>query len=257
VANDKSIAWGVVQALHDHGARVALCCVEGARRRVEKLAATIQCPHVIGCDVTRDDDIAKAMREVGQAFDGKLDYLIHSIAYARLEDLGGEFLKVNREGWRIALDVSAYSLVALAREARPLLMAAGGGSIVTLTFAGGARVVPSYNVMGVAKAALECSVRYLAYDLGPDRIRVNAISPGPIATMSSVVVDRFSEALDGVRKTAPLLDCVGPMDVGNAAVFFGSDLSRMITGTVLYVDSGTDSLAAGSGDHPRSAHQKK
>jgi enoyl-[acyl-carrier protein] reductase I len=251
VANQKSIAWGIAQALHQQGARLAFTCVESARRRVQKLAAELGDIPVVGCDVTSDEDVARAMREVSEAFAGKLDFLVHSIAYARLEDLGAEFISVSREGWKLALDVSAYSLVALAREARPLLIAAGGGSIITLTFAGGNRVVPSYNVMGVAKAALECSMRYLAYDLGPDHIRVNAVSPGPIATMSSMVVARFDEALENTRVLSPMLENVTPEDVGNAAVFFASDLSRRITGTIFYVDSGNDILSSGTKRHPR------
>src|SRR5262249_19130326 len=159
-----------------------------------------------------------------------------SIAYARLDDLGGEFLNVSRDGWRIALETSVYSLVGMARAARPMLIAAGGGSIVTLTFAGDV-VVPSYNVMGVAKAALEQTVRYLAYDLGPDKIRVNAISSGPIETMSSVVIDRFSQSLTTMQTQSPLLENVHLEDVGNAAVFLASRLSSKITGGITYVDS--------------------
>lgn len=251
VANAKSIAWGIAQALHRHGAQVALTCVESTRRRVTKLAEELGTDRVFTCDVTSDADIQRALSDVGRAFEGKLDILVHSIATARLEELGGEFVNVSRDGWRLALEVSAFSLVALARAARPLLMASESGSVMTLTFAGGNRVVPGYNIMGVAKAALECSVRYLAYDLGPDRIRVNAISPGPIPTMSSVVVDRFDESLEKVRTHAPLLECVTPDDVGDAAVFLGSDLSRRITGTVMYVDSGLDCLSCGVGVHPR------
>lgn len=253
VANAKSIAWGIAKKLQEHGAEVALTCVESARRRVTKLAEEIGIRHVISCDVGNDDDVQRAFGELGQAFDGQLDILVHSIAYARLEDLGGEFLVVNREGWRTALETSAYSLISMARAARPLLISAGGGSIMTLTFAGGERVVPSYNIMGVAKAALESSMSYLAYDLGPDKIRVNAISPGPIETMSSMVVDKFSDSLDSVRRISPLLKCVTPGDVGDAAVFFGSDLSKMVTGSVFYVDSGCNTLAADPGDHPRAA----
>lgn len=251
VANAKSIAWGIARCLHEQGADVAFTCMDSARRRVAKLAAELGSDLVFPCDVSKDEDIEQAFGEVGSAFDGKLDILVHSIAYARLEDLGGTFLRTPREGWQVALDVSAYSLLAMARAAHPLMMAASGGSIVTVSFAGGARVVPSYNMMGVAKAALECTIRYLAYDLGPDAIRINAVSSGPIATMSSMVVDRFDEALDTARQQSPMLKCVDPHDVGNAAVFFASDLSRMITGTVLYVDGGTDMLSANAGIHPR------
>lgn len=251
VANAKSIAWGIAQKLKEHGAEVALTCVEAARRRVKKLADEIGIEHVISCDVGDDADVERTFGDLGEAFGGKLDILVHSIAYARLEDLGGEFLVVNREGWRTALETSAYSFVSMSRAARPLLVAAGGGSVMTLTFAGGDKVVPSYNVMGVAKAALEQSTAYLAYDLGPDNIRVNAISPGPIETMSSMVVDKFSDSLDSVRNISPLLTCVTPGDIGDAAVFFGSDLSKKITGSVFYVDSGMNTLAAAAKTHPR------
>jgi enoyl-[acyl-carrier protein] reductase I len=253
VANSKSIAWGIAQKLKEHGAEVALTCIEASRRRVTKLAQEIGIEHVIACDVGDDADVERAFGQLGHAFDGKLDILVHSIAYARLEDLGGEFLVVNREGWRTALETSAYSLVSMARAARPLLISAGGGSIMTLTFAGGDKVVPSYNVMGVAKAALEQTTAYLAYDLGPDKIRVNAISPGPIETMSSMVVDKFSDSLERVRTMSPMLACITPSDVGDAAVYFGSDLSKKITGGVFYVDSGMNTLSAAANVHPRAA----
>jgi enoyl-[acyl-carrier protein] reductase I len=251
VANPKSIAWGIAQAMHREGAQLALTCVESAKRRVAKLADELGVDRIYTCDATDDADVAKAFEQIGEAFGGQLDILVHSIAYARLEDLGGEFLRVNKEGWRTALEASAYSLVAMARAARPLMVAAGGGSVMTVSFNGGHKIVPSYNIMGVAKAALECAMRYLAYDLGPDRIRVNAISSGPIATVSSTVVDNFEEALRQVKRITPLLECVSPADVGNLAVFLGSDLSRMITATTIYVDSGADALSAGAGDHPR------
>jgi len=253
VANPRSIAWGIAQALHAHGARLAFTCLDSARRRVTKLAAEIGSDLVFSCDVSRDEDIERAFEEVGNAFEGKLDVLVHSIAYARLEDLGGEFLTVSREGWRLALEVGAYSLVAMARAARPLMKAAGGGSILTLTFVGGGRVTPGYNTMGVTKAALECAVRYLAYDLGPDGIRVNALSPGPIPTLSSMVVDRFEESLRKTESHSPLLRQITSQDVGNAAVFFAADLSSAITGSVHHIDGGMDALIGGCGPHPRAA----
>src|SRR5206468_7834788 len=176
------------------------------------------------CDVTQDDDIARAFGEVDRVFQGRLDILVHSLAYARLEDLGGEFLRVPREGWRLALDVSAYSLVAMARAARPLMKAAGGGAIKTMTFAGGSRVSPGYNMMGVAKAALECAVRYLAYDLGPDGIRVNALSPGPLPTVSAMVVEYFDQIVEKFETVSPMLRAMTPRDVGNAAVLYAADI---------------------------------
>lgn len=251
VANRRSIAWGIAQALHEHGAEVALTCLESARRRVAKLAAGLDSDLVFSCDVSKDEDIARAFEEVGNAFNGKLDVLVHSIAYARLEDMGGEFLTVTREGWRLALEISAYSLVAMARAARPLMQAAGGGSILTLSFLGGTKVAPSYNIMGVAKAALESAVRYLAYDLGPDGIRVNALSPGPISTVSSLVVERFEESSQKVETRSPLLRGVTARDVGNAAVFYAAEVSKMVTGSTLEVDSGMGMLICGAGPHPR------
>jgi enoyl-[acyl-carrier protein] reductase I len=246
VANKRSIAWGIAQALYQQGAQVGFTCLESAIKRVTKLAREVDSSVIIPCDVSRDQDISATFEKVGEAFDGKLDVLVHSIAYARLDDLGGDFSKVTREGWRLALETSAYSLVAMARAARPLMKAAGGGSILTLSFVGGRKVVPGYNVMGVAKAALECVVRYLAYELGPDGIRVNALSPGPIRTVSSIVIERFDESLEKVAACAPLLRPVTPQDVGDAAIFYASELSSMITGSILDVDSGMGILTAGN-----------
>lgn len=253
VANAKSIAWGIAQSLDEHGAKVALTCVPSTHRRVAKLAAQIGCELVFDCDVNKDEDITRVMEEVGWAFDGKLDVLVHSIAYARLEDMGGEFINVPREGWRLALEVSAYSLVAMTRAARPLLKAAGGGSVMTVSFCGGVKVAPSYNVMGIAKAALESAVRYLTYDLGPDNIRVNALSPGPILTMSSMVIDHFDESLQKMVTHSPMLKYLSAQDVGRAAVFLASDLSSMISGTVIDIDGGMHILMAGTLPHPRAA----
>ncbi len=253
VANAKSIAWGIAQSLHEQGATVGFTCVESARRRVEKLAREIGSSVVVSCDVTNDDEIASAIDQVGAGLGGRLDTLVHSIAYANLDDLGGEFLRVSRAGWRTALEVSAYSLVAMSRAARKHMTA--GGSIMTLTFIGGEHVVQSYNMMGVAKAALDCSMRYLAYDLGPDNIRVNAISPGPIETMSSMVIDRFDVALSDAMTLSPLLSNISARDVGETAVYLASDLSRKVTGTVVYVDSGLHVVGAGARPHPRATHE--
>ncbi|MBK1700641.1 enoyl-ACP reductase FabI [Thiococcus pfennigii] len=257
VANRRSIAWGVAQALHQHGAEVALTCVESTMRRVKKLADEIEATLVVPCDVRDDTAIEAAFAQIGTAFGGQLDVLVHSIAFARLEDMGGEFIAVQREGWNLALEVSAYSLVAMARAARPLMVNAGGGSILTMSFAGGERVTPGYNLMGIAKAALEASVRYLAYDLGPDRIRVNALSPGPVVTTSSMVVDRFDGALEITQQRAPLLRNVSPEDIGDVAAFYASDLSRMVTGYTLRIDSGLDILSAGCQAHPRAPKESR
>jgi enoyl-[acyl-carrier protein] reductase I len=251
VANRRSIAWGIAQAFHQQGAQLAFTCLESGRRRVAKLAAELESDLVFPCDVSKDEDISRAFDEVAKALDGKLNVLVHSIAYARLEDLGGEFLKVSRDGWRVALETSAYSLVAMARAARPLMKAAGGGSVITLSFQGSLKVVPCYNVMGVAKAALESAVRYLAYDLGPDGIRVNALSPGPIPTASSLVIEQFEESTRRVEEQSPLLRSVTLQDVGAAAVFYAADTSGMITGSVLNVDGGMGILISGAGPHPR------
>jgi enoyl-[acyl-carrier protein] reductase I len=194
VANRQSIAWGIARTLREEGARVALLCHPGPLKRVTKLAGEIGSELVVPCDVRSDENIEEAFRTVGTAFGGRMDILVHSIAYADIEDMGGEFIAVSRSGWNLALEVSAYSLVAFTRCARPLMKAAGGGSVVTISFLGGERVAPGYNVMGIAKAALESALRYLAYDLGPDNIRINAVSPGPIRTMSALVIESFEEA---------------------------------------------------------------
>jgi len=256
VANARSIGWGIAQALHAQGAGLAFTCVEPSRRRVVKLAAQVGSDLVFPCDVSNDEEIARAMEQVGQAFDGRLHVFVHSIAYARLEEMGGEFLRVTRDGWRLALETSAYSLVAMSRAARPLMKAAGGGAILTLSYLGGVQVAPSYNIMGVAKAALECTVRYLAYDLGPDKIRVNALSPGPIPTFSSMVIDGFEESVRSTARQAPMLRCPTTEDVGQAAVFYASDASSMITGSTVYIDGGMNFLIAGAGVHPRASHSE-
>lgn len=251
VTNKSSIGWSLAKALHAHGARIAFTCVEGNLRRVRKLAPEVQSDLVYVCDVRNDEAVASAVARVGEAFGGKLDVFVHAIAYADLKDLGGEFIRISREGWITALDVSAYSLVAFSRAIRPLMVAAGGGSIMSLTFAGGDKVVPGYNIMGIAKAALDMSVRYLAYDLGGENIRVNLISPGPIATPSSLVVEDFETARTLVETHSPLLRNISGEDIGGTAVFLASDLSRGITGARLRVDSGMNIVAPPSVIHKR------
>lgn len=253
VANPRSIAWGIAQAFREHGARLAFTCLESTQRRVMKLAGEVESDLVFPCDVAKDEDVTRTFEEVGKALDGRLDVVVHSIAFARLEDMNGEFVNVSREGWRLALDISAYSLVAMARAARPLLKNSGGGSIMTLTFSGGSRIAPGYNIMGVAKAALEAAVRYLAYDLGPDGIRVNALSPGPIPTVSGMVTQGFEESLHNVMTHSPLLRAVTPRDVGNVAVWCAADISSAVTGATVPVDGGMGLLLAGGGAHPRAA----
>ena len=238
VATRNSIAWGIARALHAHGAQLAFLCQENNVKRVTRLAARVESDVIVPCDVRSDEDITHAAEHVGIAFGGELHVLVHSIAVANIDDLGGEFIRVTRDGWNLALEVSAYSLVAMARQFRPLLIQGGGGSVMTLTFLGGQRVMPGYNIMGVAKAALDASVRYLAYDLGPDGIRVNAISAGPIRTVSSMVVEGLDVALQSVKEASPLLRPVSIDDMGASAVYLASELAAGVTGQVLSVDSG-------------------
>jgi enoyl-[acyl-carrier protein] reductase I len=193
---------------------------------------------VTACDVRSDEDVIRAFAEVGEAFGGQLDLLVHSVAFAAAEDLEGRFVDTGRESFWLALDVSAYSLVACARAAEPLMEAAGGGAIVTLTYLGGERAVPHYNVMGVAKAALDASVRYLAWDLGTKNIRVNAVSAGPVRTLAARSIPRFGTMEEIVGERSPLHRAIDATDVGEAAAYLLSDAARNVTATTLYVDSG-------------------
>jgi enoyl-[acyl-carrier protein] reductase I len=237
VANKRSIAWGIAQAVHREGARLALT-YQGERlaENVRELARQLRDPLVVPCDVTRDEDLKSVAAAVKAEFGG-LDFVVHAVAFALREELDGEFLATSREGYRVAQDISSYSLTALARETAPL-MEGRGGSIVTLSYLGGERVVPHYNVMGVAKAALEMSVRYLAADLGPRGIRVNAISAGPIKTLAASGVHGLSKMLEYHRTHAPLRRNTEQDEVGDAALFLLSPLSRGITGEVIHVDGG-------------------
>lgn len=255
VANKWSIAWGIARALHAEGAEVALMCLEGNMRRVQRLAGKISSDIIIPFDATDEAGVERAFRDLDQAFGGRLDILVHCIAFAQIEDLGGEFIHTSRSGWDTALQISAYSLVSFCRQARPLMNAAGGGSVVTLTFVGGEKVVPGYNVMGVAKAALNMSVRYLAYDLGPENIRVNAISAAPIPTLSSKVIQNFNRSLQLTRERSPLLRNITAEDVGDTAVYLASDLSRNVTGSVIKVDAGMDIMCPPTEPH-RALQQK-
>jgi len=237
VANKRSIAWAIAQAWHKAGARLAFT-YQGERLKdnVEELAGTFGSDTLIlPCDVTRDDDIARVFAEVGGKL-GKLDLLLHSVAFAPREALEGDFLGTTREAFRVAHDVSAYSLVALARGAAPLMT--DGGSIVAMTYYGSEKVVPHYNVMGVAKASLEASARYLAYDLGPKKIRVNCISAGPVNTLAARGIAGFTDMLKHYEAHAPLKRNVLPDELGATGVFLASDGAAAITGQVLYVDSG-------------------
>jgi enoyl-[acyl-carrier protein] reductase I len=242
VANKRSIAWGIAQAVAREGARLALT-YQGERIEsgVRQLAVELRDPLIVPCDVTRDDDLDALAERVRAGF-GALDFVVHAVAFARREELEGAFVDTSRSGYHLAQDVSAYSLTALARRVAPL-MEGRDGSIVTLSYLGGERVVPSYNVMGVAKAALEMSVRYLAADLGPRGIRVNAISAGPIRTLAASGVHGLTRLLEYHRRHAPLRRNTEQQEVGDAAMFLVSPLSRGITGEVLHVDGGFHVLA--------------
>jgi enoyl-[acyl-carrier protein] reductase I len=239
VANKRSIAWAIARKLADGGAQLAFT-YQGERieKSVRDLAETVDTKLVTECDVRSDEDVARVFDEVGAAFDGKLDLLVHSVAFAAAEDLEGRFTDTPRDRFWMAIDVSAYSLVACARAAEPLLEAAGGGSIVTMTYLGGERAVPHYNVMGVAKATLDASVRYLAWDLGRKNIRVNAISAGPVRTLAARSIAGFPTMEAIVEERAPLHRHIEADDVGDAAAYLLSDAARNVTGTTLYVDSG-------------------
>ena len=239
VANKRSIAWAIAKRLAEGGANLAFT-YQGERIEagVRELAGSVDASLVTGCDVRSDDDVARVVSEVGEVFDGELDLLVHSVAFAASEDLEGRFTDTPRDRFWMALDVSAYSLVATARAAEPLMEAAGGGSILTMTYLGGTRAVPHYNVMGVAKAALDSSVHYLAWDLGEKNIRVNAISAGPVRTLSARSIAGFPTMEAIVEERAPLRRHITADDVGAAAAYLLSDEARNVTGTTLYVDSG-------------------
>ena len=238
VANQRSLAWAIAEALSDAGARLILTYQgERLQKNVTDLAATRPGTQTFPCDVTNDLEIDSLFRNVAEATGGTLDVLVHSIAFARREDLDGEFRNTSRDGWHTALDVSAYSLVALTNRATPL-MQKGGGSILSLTFQASQRVFPNYNVMGSAKAALEHATRQLAYELGPMNIRVNTISAGPIATLSARGISGFTHMAKHHEKMSPLKRNIEPREVGDAALFLCSAMGSGITGTTLYVDSG-------------------
>jgi enoyl-[acyl-carrier protein] reductase I len=236
VANNRSIAWGIAQAFHNQGAELGFSYgIAQLEKRVRPLAAELGVTFVEQCDVTSDEEIEATFTKAADHF-GQIDILVHAVAFARQEDLEGRFYNTSREGFRLALDVSAYSLVALTRAAVPLM--SHGGSVLTLSYYGAEKVVPHYNVMGVAKAALEASVRYLAADLGPQGIRVNAISAGPIKTLAAAGIAGFRKMLHYVGERAPLRRNVDQDEVGRSALWLCSDLGSGITGEVIYVDAG-------------------
>ena len=236
IANKKSIAWGIARELHAHGAELAFSCLESNMRRLKKLAPQVNSEIIIPCDVQKDEDIDNLFKRLKEEW-GTLDGLVHSLAYANIDDIGGDFTATTREGMSLAMDVSVYSLIALARGARPLMKEAGG-SIMALTFLGGRRVVPGYNVMGVAKAALNMSAQYLAYYLGPDRIRVNVVSPGPVMTISASAVEDINAGFRHMEEVSPLRRNMTAEDVGKTAVYLMSELSESVTAELIHVDCG-------------------
>ncbi len=241
VANKNSIAWGIAQAVHEEGATLGFSYAgEILKKRVEPLAESVNSPFVEECDVTDDAAIDEVFAKAAEQF-GTIDFLVHSVAFAPREELTGRFVDTTRQGFQTALDISCYSLIALAKRVRPLMP--NGGSILTMTYFGAEKVTPNYNVMGVAKAALEASVRYLAWDLGKDRIRVNAISAGPIKTLAASGVGSFRKSLHYVGAVAPMGN-VDQANVGDAGRFLLSDWSGGITGEVLHVDGGYNIMGA-------------
>ena len=238
VANKRSIAWAIAQALREAGAELAFT-YQGERleRSVRPLAEEAGSDVVVECDVSSDDSLDRAFAAVGERTGG-LDVLVHSIAFAPQETFANRFVDTSRDAFRTALDVSAYSLIAMARRAEPLMAPRGGGAIVTMTYMASERAFPGYNIMAAAKAALECSVRYLAHELGPASIRVNAISAGPVRTLASAGIAGFKEMETVIEERAPLGRNIDAADVGEAALYLCSPMGRMVTGTTLYVDSG-------------------
>jgi enoyl-[acyl-carrier protein] reductase I len=238
VANKRSIAWGIARSLHNAGARLIFTYAgERLESSVRELANTLEAEGtlVLPCDVTSDEEVAKCFAEIKEEV-GTIHGVAHCIAFAKTEELKGEYLNTTRDGFLLAQNISSYSLTAVAKEARSLMIE--GGSIVTLTYLGGERAIQNYNVMGVAKASLDASVRYLAADLGKENIRVNSISAGPIRTLSANGVGDFNTILKEIEEKAPLRRATTPEEVGDTAVFLFSDLSRGITGENIHVDSG-------------------
>lgn len=240
IANKNSIAWGIIQKLHEEGATIGMSYAgEVLERRVMPLAEQIGCDFVEMCDVTSDDDLDVVFEKVKQRF-GHIDVLVHSVAYADRDDLGGRFTEISREGFKTALDISAYSLIAMSKRAEALMP--DGGSIMSLSYYAAEKVMPTYHVMAVAKAALETITRYLANDMGTKNIRVNAISAGPIKTLSAAGVPGFRTFLKYAEKTSPLRRSVSQEDVANTALYLASDLSSSVTGEIIHVDAGYNIL---------------
>jgi enoyl-[acyl-carrier protein] reductase I len=244
VANHNSIAWAIAQKLAAQGARLAFTYQERMEQNVRKLTANMAGSLVLPCDVQRDDELDSVFTEVGKEFGG-LDILIHCVAYAPTDDLRGRVSRVSRAGFTTALDISAYSLLAMAARAEPLMQQRGGGSIVGLTYLGSERVVPGYNLMGIAKAALEAAIRYLAWDLGMANIRVNGISAGPLRTLSARGVGNINAMFDLVEQVAPLKRNIEQADVADLAAFLCAPEARNLTGNILYEDAGFHLMGLG------------
>src|SRR6202049_1687638 len=244
IANHRSIGWAIAQAFAREGAQMAFTYQERMEKYVKELAEKIPNTPTILCDVQSDEQIDSAFAKVGELFDSKLDVFIHSVAFAPPQELENPFHQTTRAGFQTALDISAYSLVAIARRAVPLMQDTGGGSMLTLTYMASERVMPKYNVMAVAKAALECSVRYLAYELGEFNIRVNAISAGPLNTLAARGVSGFTNFRDQMNVVAPLRRNIDQSEVGDAALFLCSPWARSITGEILFVDAGYNIMGA-------------
>jgi enoyl-[acyl-carrier protein] reductase I len=245
VANHNSIAWAIAQKLAAEGARLAFTYQERMEQNVRKLTAGMDGALVMPCDVQSDSDLDAVFAQVGQEFGG-LDILVHCVAFAPTDDLKGRVSHVSRAGFLTALDISAYSLMAMAGRAEPLMQAHGGGSILSLTYLGSERVVPGYNLMGVAKAALESAVRYLAWDLGPQNIRVNGISAGPLRTLSARGVGNINDMFGLVEQVSPLRRNIEQGDVGDVAVYLCSPAAKSLTGDILYVDNGFHVMGLGT-----------
>lgn len=236
VANNRSIAYGIAKAFRDNGAEIALSWLgEALRKRVDPIAEELGAAFTFPCDVSKDEDLASSARTVKERW-GEADILVHAVAYANRDDLQGRYIDTSREGFALAMDISAYSLVALCRHFEPLLKP--GSSVLTLTYYGAQKHITNYNVMGVAKAALEASVTYLAYDLGKKDIRVNAVSAGPIKTLASSGISGFGKILNHIEQYTPLHKNVSIEEVGNTALFLASPLASGITGTLVFVDAG-------------------
>ena len=250
IANKRSIAWGIAQAFHKHGAKLGFSYAgEVLKRRVEPLAESLGVTFVEPCDVGSDDEIAQVAQKAAEEFGG-IDILVHSIGFANRDELSGPYYNTSREGFRLAMDISVYSFTALAKAFQPIMRP--GGAMLTLTYYGSDKVAPNYNVMGVAKAALEASMRYLAYDFGVQNVRVNAISAGPIRTLAAAGVSGFKSMYRSFTELAPLAQPITIEDVGNTAVYLCSDLAAKTTGQVIFVDSGYNILGV---PIPRTANE--